>query len=198
MNLIPIPLITALVAIGGAFFLAPAHAGSAQVVQRSTAPAPSTCPVLLDRTVARLQDDVPQRLRQYAGQVLLVVNTASHCGYTGQYQGLESLYERFRGRGFVVLGFPSNDFGQQEPGGNRQIADFCFNTFGVKFPMFAKTTVSGAKASPFYAALAQQAGGPRWNFHKYLIGRDGRVIASYPSAVEPQDKALIAAIEKQL
>ena len=160
-------------------------------------PAPA-CPGLLDVTVARLQDDAPQRLCQYAGQVVLVVNTASFCGFTGQYEGLEALYEKYRRRGFVVLGFPSNDFGQQEPGSNREIADFCFNTYAVRFPMFAKTTVSGPGASPLFSALGRQAGAPRWNFHKYLIGRDGRVVAAFPSQVAPLDKPLTQAVERLL
>jgi glutathione peroxidase len=158
----------------------------------------TACPPLLDVTAARLQDDVPQRLCQYAGQVVLVVNTASFCGFTGQYEGLEALYEKYRRRGFVVLGFPSNDFGQQEPGSSREIADFCFNTYAVRFPMFAKTTVSGPGASPLFAALSRQAGAPRWNFHKYLIGRDGRVAAAFPSQVAPLDKPLIQALERLL
>jgi len=159
----------------------------------------AACPTLLDRTALRLQDDAPQRLCQYAGQVTLVVNTASYCGYTRQYEGLEALYRRYRARGFVVLGFPSNDFGQQEPDSAKQIADFCFNTYGVAFPMFSKTVVSGPKADPFFVALARDGGSaPKWNFHKYLIGRDGKLIASYPSAVEPLDARLTRDIEQSL
>ncbi|MCX7202337.1 MAG: glutathione peroxidase [Burkholderiales bacterium] len=167
-----------------------AHAAGA-----TTAP----CPVLLDRTMARLQDDAPQQLCQYAGRVALVVNTASYCGYTRQYEGLEALFRAYRSRGFVILGFPSNDFGQQEPGSASQIADLCFNTYGVAFPMFAKTVVSGAKADPFFAALAKSAGSaPKWNFHKYLIGRDGKVLAAYPSAIEPNDPTLRRDLERAL
>lgn len=159
----------------------------------------ASCPALLDRTLPRLQDDAPQRLCQFAGQVALVVNTASYCGYTSQYEGLEALFKKYRGRGFVVLGFPSNDFGQQEPGNARQIADFCFNTYGVAFPMFAKTVVSGPKADPLFTALANQTGSPpRWNFHKYLVGRDGAVVASYPSSVTPQDPRLLKDLERAL
>lgn len=160
---------------------------------------PAACPSLLDRTALRLQDDAPQRLCQYAGQVTLVVNTASYCGFTRQYEGLEALYRRYRARGFVVLGFPSNDFGQQEPDSAKQIADFCFNTYGVEFPMFSKTVVSGPKADPFFVALARDGGSaPKWNFHKYLIGRDGKLIAHYPSAVEPTDARLTRDIEQSL
>ena len=157
-----------------------------------------TCPASLDFTAPRLQDDAPQNLCQYAGRVLLVVNTASHCGFTPQYEGLEALYARYAARGFAVLGFPSNDF-KQEKSSNKEIADFCFNTYGVKFPMFGKTTVSGAGASPFYQSLAKAAGqSPKWNFHKYLIDRDGRVVASYPSTVEPTDPKLTARVEQLL
>lgn len=165
-------------------------------------PTPSTgsaaCPALLQHTLPRLQDEKPQPLCQYAGKVLLVVNTASFCGYTPQYQGLEALQNKYRDRGLVVLGFPSNDF-SQESGSNKQIAEFCENTFGVKFPMFTKTTVRGAQAHPFYKALAQSTGqAPQWNFHKYLVGRDGQVLAAYPSATGPESRELVAAIEKLL
>ncbi|NBD19285.1 glutathione peroxidase [Aquabacterium fontiphilum] len=156
------------------------------------------CPPLLDRTVLRLQDEQPQSLCQYAGQVILVVNTASRCGYTGQYAGLEALFTRHRARGFVVLGFPSNDFAQ-EPGSAREIADFCANTFGVRFPMFSKTVVRGPQASPLYADLARLSGAPpRWNFHKYLIARDGRTVKAYASQVAPQDATLLRDIEQAL
>jgi glutathione peroxidase len=147
----------------------------------------------------RLQDEVPQNLCQYAGKVALVVNTASYCGYTSQYQGLEDLFAKYQARGLVVLGFPSNDFGQQEPGSSKEIADLCFNTYGVKFPMFSKTVVSGAKRNALYESLAKATGKtPKWNFHKYLIDRSGKVIASFPSDVTPDNKSLISAIEKAL
>ncbi|MDZ4129670.1 MAG: glutathione peroxidase, partial [Hydrogenophaga sp.] len=145
------------------------------------------------------QDEKPQSLCQYAGQVLLVVNTASFCGFTGQYAGLEALYSRYQARGLVVLGFPSNDFGRQEPGNNQAIADFCENTFGVKFPMFSKTTVSGRQANPLYRQLATRTGQtPQWNFHKYLIGRDGQTVHSFGSAIEPNNPELIKVIERLL
>jgi glutathione peroxidase len=156
------------------------------------------CPANLDFTAPRLQDEAPQNLCQYAGRVLLVVNTASHCGFTPQYEGLEAVHTRYAARGFAVLGFPSNDF-KQEKANNQEIADFCFNTYGVKFPMFGKTGVTGAGASPFYRSLAKAAGqAPKWNFHKYLIDRDGRVVASYPSTVDPADPKLTAKIEQLL
>ncbi len=158
----------------------------------------ASCPALLNHNFPRLQDEKDQSLCQYAGKVLLVVNTASFCGYTGQYEGLEALYARYKDKGLVVLGFPSNDF-NQEGGDNKAIAEFCANTFNVKFPMFAKSSVKGAQASPFYRQLATKTGqAPRWNFHKYLIGRDGQVIDQYVSNVGPDDRKLVAAIEQQL
>lgn len=158
----------------------------------------AVCPALLQHSLPRLQDEKPQALCQYSGKVLLVVNTASFCGYTPQYQGLEALHSQYRERGLVVLGFPSNDF-SQESGSNKQIADFCENTFGVKFPMFTKTTVRGPQAHPLYKALAQSTGtAPNWNFHKYLIGRNGQVVADFPSATSPQSREMVAAIEKLL
>ncbi|CAN5522561.1 glutathione peroxidase [soil metagenome] len=159
----------------------------------------AACPATLQYTFPRLQDEKPQSLCQYAGKVVVVVNTASFCGFTPQYKGLEALYSRYKDKGLVVLGFPSNDF-SQEPKANGQIADFCENTFGVKFPMFTKTVVSGSQAVPFYKQLAAQSGGqlPNWNFNKYVVGRDGKVLAHYPSEVTPEDKAFVAALEKQL
>lgn len=181
--------------------LLPAHAaGPAAPVPRLAAAvtAPADCPALLQHTVLRLQDEQPQSLCQYSGKVLLVVNTASYCGFTGQYEGLEALHTRYQGRGLVVLGFPSNDFAQ-EGGDNAQIAAFCENTFGVKFPMFAKSSVTGAGASPLYRQLAEQSGTvPRWNFYKYLVGRDGRVVASYSSLTAPGNASLVGAVEKAL
>ncbi len=178
----------------------PWTAARAQSQPPVTAPAasPATCPPLLQHTFPRLQDEKPQSLCQYAGRVLLVVNTASYCGFTPQYKGLEELHARYRDRGLVVLGFPSNDFAQ-EKGSNKEIADFCENTFGVKFPMFAKSAVRGSDANPLYRQLAAATGRqPLWNFHKYLVGRDGKVIANYTSMTAPTDKAFVAAIEKQL
>jgi glutathione peroxidase len=134
-------------------------------------PPPARRPaLLLNQQFPRLQDEKPQNLCQYAGKVLLVVNTASYCGFTPQYKGLEDLYSRYRERGLVVLGFPSNDFAQ-ETGSNKDIADFCENTFGVKFPMFGKSEVRGSGANPLFKELAARTGRqPLWNFHKYLVG----------------------------
>jgi len=161
--------------------------------------AQGTCPALLNHSFPRLQDEKPQSLCQYGGKVLLVVNTASFCGFTPQYEGLEKLNAKYAARGLVVLGFPTNDFGQQEPGDNKKIAEFCENTFNVKFPMFAKTTVKGAGANALFASLALATGkAPGWNFHKYLVGRDGKAIASYDSNTLPESAVLVSAVEKAL
>jgi glutathione peroxidase len=177
----------------------PAAAATPAAPPKSTATPAANCPALWQQQLKRLQDEAPQALCQYAGKVVLVVNTASYCGFTGQYQGLEALYARYQARGLVVLGFPSNDFGQQEPGSGKEIADFCFNTYGVKFPMFSKTVVVGTGRSPLYAALAKASGeAPQWNFHKYLVDRQGRVAGSFASGVTPDDKRLLAAIERVL
>jgi glutathione peroxidase len=160
------------------------------------------CSSLLAREFPRLQDEKPQNLCQYAGQVIVVVNTASFCGFTPQYRSLEQLHSRYRERGLVVLGFPSNDFGAQEPGSGAEIAAFCENTFGVKFPMFAKSRVAasaGASANPLFADLAQRTGQwPRWNFHKYLVARDGTTATSFASEVDPLDKAFVSRVETLL
>jgi glutathione peroxidase len=162
-------------------------------------PAASSCPAILKQTFNRLQDEAPQDLCQYAGKVVLVVNTASYCGYTSQYDGLEKLYAKYSKQGLVVLGFPSNDFGKQEPGSSKEIADFCYNTYGVKFPMFAKTSVSGANVNPLHANLIKLTGKePKWNFTKYLIGRDGKVLEHFPSKVTPDDPKMVSRIEQAL
>jgi glutathione peroxidase len=132
----------------------------------------------------------------YAGKVVLVVNTASRCAYTGQYEGLEKLYADYRERGLVVVGFPSNDFGNQEPGSEKSIKSFCRLTYGVRFPMYAKSRVRGEGADPLFQALYQASGErPRWNFHKYLINRNGELVGSYRSSVAPGNKKFINAIE---
>ncbi len=156
------------------------------------------CPPLLDRSFARLQDETQLDLCRFAGKVLLVVNTASYCGFTKQYQGLEALYARYADRGLVVLGFPSNDF-KQEASSNREIAELCFDTYGVKFPMFVPSQVTGTGANPLYADLARITGQqPAWNFHKYLVARDGRTVTGFPSKVGPLDRKLLAEIEASL
>lgn len=166
-----------------------------------TALAPATvraadCPPLLEHRFADLKDGRPLSLCQYTGKVILVVNTASYCGFTSQYEGLEALYARLGERGLVVLGFPSNDFGEQEPGSNQQIADFCRSTYGVEFPMVAKTVVKGKDANPFYRQLAQLTGSrPQWNFHKYLISRDSRRVLAFGSSTRPDEPAFLKQVE---
>ena len=183
-------------ALGSAMAQGPAAPQGASAP--ALAAAPASCPALLNQNFKRLQDEAPQNLCQYAGKVVLVVNTASYCGYTKQYEGLEKLYAKYGSRGLVVLGFPSNDF-KQEAESAKEIADLCYNTYGVKFPMFAKTVVSGPNANPLHASLAKQTGKePKWNFTKYLIGRDGKVIEYFPSKVAPEDAQLVSKIEAAL
>jgi glutathione peroxidase len=137
--------------------------------------------------------------KKYGGQVLLIVNTASKCGYTSQYEGLEALHARLKAKGFKVLGFPSNDFRGQEPGTEKEIQAFCKLTYGVKFPMFEKVSVLGNKATPLYKQLTTVTGtAPGWNFHKYLIDRKGNVVANYSSATKPDDAAMLAKIDELL
>ena len=155
----------------------------------------AACPALLDRKVDTI-DEKSRSLCEYSGKVILVVNTASQCGYTPQYEGLEALYRKYRERGLVVLGFPSNDFGGQEPGSNKEIASFCVNQYAVDFPVFGKTEL---KKNPFYAELVKASGqAPHWNFHKYLVDRGGQKVQSFDTRVEPNDAKLIAAIERLL
>lgn len=157
------------------------------------------CPTLLKHEFPRLQDEKNVSMCSLAGKVVLVVNTASYCGYTSQYNELEKIHQQYKDQGFSVLGFPSNDFGGQEPKSNKQIADFCANTFGVQFPMMAKSSVRGPSANPFYKQLAAATGQePAWNFHKYLIDRQGKVIGVYPSGVSPLNKTLVTAIRSAL
>jgi glutathione peroxidase len=173
--------------------------GSALVLLFAPVASAQNCPALLAHTFPKLQDDSPQDLCQYKGKVLLVVNTASYCGFTPQYEGLEKLYAQYAPKGLVVLGFPSGDFGNQEKSNNKDIAEFCFNTYGVKFPMFAKSSVRGDKANPLFAELAKATSQPpKWNFHKYLVDRQGRVVKSFPSQVEPLDARLTKEIEAAL
>ncbi|WP_251374596.1 glutathione peroxidase [Polynucleobacter sp. es-EL-1] len=161
--------------------------------------APASCSPLLSHTFLRLQDEAPQNLCQYQGKVVLVVNTASYCGFTSQYDGLEKLYAKYKDRGLVVLGFPSNDFGQQEPGSNKEIADFCKNTYDVKFPMFAKSSVSGPNPNPLFKMLIAKTGTtPKWNFYKYLIDRNGKVVDSFGSLTQPNSNSITGEIEKLL
>ena len=148
----------------------------------------------------RTLDGQPSSLARFAGQVILIVNVASECGYTPQYAGLQRLYEKYKARGFSVLGFPSNDFGAQEPGSAERIQTFCSTQYRVNFPMFEKGGVKpGPGQAPVYAAL-ERAGQalPSWNFGKYLVGRDGKVIQFFPSKVDPEDPVLVGALENAL
>lgn len=162
--------------------------------------APAAGPALLDLEYRPLAGREKVNLAErHHGQVLLVVNTASKCGYTPQYEGLEALHQRYAARGFAVLGFPSNDFRGQEPGSEEEIQQFCTLTYGVKFPMYEKVRVTGEEATPLYRRLAEATGtAPGWNFHKYLVSRDGRVVGQWPSKVTPDDPELVAAIEREL
>ena len=173
--------------------LTPASTPSAQ--------AALACPALLDQKFKSLQGQ-PQNLCQYAGKVVVVVNTASYCGFTEQYKGLQTIYDKYKEKGLVVVGFPANDFGKQEPGSNAEVADFCERTYKVKFPMLEKTSVveaAGAKVNPLHEALFKATGQrPQWNFHKYVIGRDGQTVQSFGSRINPESPEFVAALEKQL
>jgi glutathione peroxidase len=158
------------------------------------------CSALLDFNMRTLNDkEIVNLCEKYQGKVLLVVNTASRCAYTDQYDSLEKLYSQYRDDGLVVLGFPSNDFGNQEPGTEKEIQAFCRLTYAVDFPMFAKTRVTERYADPLYRKLGETSGVyPSWNFHKYLIGRDGELVANYRSNIDPLDNRLVKAIETEL
>ena len=173
-------------------------AGPSAAATAPTAATPVACPPLLNHTLPRLQDEAPQSLCQYAGKVVLVVNTASYCGFTGQFKDLEALNAKYAARGLVVLGFPSNDF-RQEDADAKKTADVCFNTYGVKFPMFTTTPVRGTDAHPLFASLTKATGSaPSWNFNKYLIGRDGKALAHFGSLASPGSGSMTKAIEAAL
>ena len=158
----------------------------------------ASCPELLNHEFPKLQDDTPQNLCMYKNSVVLVVNTASFCGFTKQYEGLENLYKKYKTKGLVVLGFPSGDFRNQEYSSNKKIAEFCKNTYGVKFPMFAKSNVidtGDTSANPLFKKLSALAEPPRWNFHKYLISREGAFHKSFSSFTSPTSKSVVREIE---
>lgn len=179
--------------------LSPALAQHAGHGHAAAAPAAdASCPPLLRHTFNQLQDGQPQSLCQYRGKVILVVNTASKCGYTKQFEALESMYGKYKDRGLVVIGFPSNDFGQ-EPASNKEIAEFCRTTYGVKFPLFEKGAGGSLASNPFYVDLAKATGQPpKWNFYKYVVDRDGKPVASFKSDVTPDSRELTALIERLL
>jgi len=170
------------------------------VLLSSTPSLAKECSDLLDFDVRTLNKEQYVNLCQkYQGKVLLVVNTASRCAYTNQYDSLEKLYSQYRDSGLVVLGFPSNDFGHQEPGTEKEIKSFCAVTYGVKFPMFSKTRVAERNADPFYKKLGETSGTyPQWNFHKYLIDSEGKLVANYQSAIDPLDKRIVGVIKNEL
>lgn len=154
-----------------------------------------------DYSFQTLMGKKPLPLAEYKGKVIMIVNTASHCGFTSQYAGLEALYQKYKDRGFVIIGVPSNDFGEQEPGSNEEIAKFCKLNFGVTFPMASKEVVSGDKAHPFYLWARKELGfgsGPKWNFHKYLIDKEGKLVDYFYSTTKPDSEKITTAIEKLL
>ena len=152
---------------------------------------------ILDVPVERI-DGTATSLAEHEGKVLLIVNVASKCGFTPQYNGLEALYEKYRARGFAVLGFPANDFGGQEPGSAQEIASFCKSKYGVSFPMFQKLKTVGKDRAPLYALLSDAKGEPKWNFHKYLIDKHGQPVQAWPSPVPPDSPEIAEAIEREL
>lgn len=162
--------------------------------------AQSNCPEALDFNKRQLAGENQINLCEaYLGRVVLIVNSASKCGFTPQYEGLEKLYRDYQEQGLVVLGFPSNDFGAQEPGSEKQIQSFCRNTYSIEFPMFEKTRVRKGNADPLYEVLARKAGEyPAWNFHKYLLNREGELVGSFASRIKPQSQELVNAIKDLL
>ncbi len=170
----------------------------AAMVASSLAHALTPCPPLLNHSLKDIEGE-QQSLCAYAGKVVLVVNTASQCGYTGQYKGLQALHDKYGKQGFVVLGFPANDFGGQEPGSNAAIKDFCESNYEVDFPLFSKVGVTARNANPFHEGLAKATGQrPQWNFHKYLIDRSGSRVLSFASAIDPESKEIVRNIEDML
>jgi glutathione peroxidase len=143
-------------------------------------------------------DGKPVSLSSYKGKVLLLVNVASKCGYTPQYTGLQSLYDQYRNKGFVIIGVPANNFGGQEPGTDEEIKTFCSRNYNVTFPMMSKVSVKGSDMTPLYGYLTQGSGDVKWNFTKFLVGKDGKVISRFESKVTPDDPELTGAIESAL
>jgi glutathione peroxidase len=189
----------ALLRIAMVAFLVLGLSGIATPKAHTADPADGSCPALLRYTFNGLQTGKPQSLCEYRGKVLVIVNTASYCAYTKQYEGLEALYRKYKDRGLVVIGFPSNDFGSQEPGSNKEIAQFCRTTYGVEFPMFEKSSVARLDIQPLYATLVKATGqAPKWNFHKYVVDRTGTRVESFGSSVEPGQREFVASVERLL
>jgi glutathione peroxidase len=171
----------------------------ASILWASTLATHAACPELLNFSFTLLTGGDKRNFCEYQGKVLIVVNTASYCGNTPQYKGLQALYKKYADQGLLVLGFPSNDFGGQEPGAPTEIAEFCERTYQVSFPMFEKSSVRTTNGNPLYDKLAALSGErPRWNFHKYLIDRSGKIVISFSSATLPEDKEFVRTLEAQL
>lgn len=180
----------------------PGVAGTKDAPPAASKPAGATESAMINHTV-RTINGADKALSDYRGQVLLIVNTASECGFTRQYAGLETLYDTYKERGLVVLGFPSNDFGGQEPGTEAEIATFCQVNYGVSFPLFAKVHAKGPEKAPLYKTLTEETpegirGEVRWNFTKFLVDTQGQVVARFDSRVEPTSAELTQAVEKLL
>jgi glutathione peroxidase len=191
----------ALSACGGGQDAAPtaSASASASASAQSNPPAQGADQVTsLHQLSARTIEGKDQALGDYKGKVALVVNTASECGFTPQYAGLEELWKKYKDRGLVVLGFPSNDFGGQEPGTDKEVQSFCQVRYGVTFPLFSKSVVKGQEASAVFRFLSSGHGEPKWNFHKYLVDKKGAVVKAFSSDVKPSDPALVGAIESAL
>jgi glutathione peroxidase len=182
----------------------PSTAPSASPETTSAPAARTESPMSVLKTKMTSIDGNAVDLSQYLGKVVMIVNTASKCGYTPQYDALEHLYEKYKDQGFVILGFPANDFGAQEPGTNEEIATFCKKNFGVTFPMFSKITVLGDDKPELYKALTSpvtneaEPGDVKWNFEKFLIAKDGSIVHRYRSKVTPDDTDLVTAVEAEL
>lgn len=187
---------TALLSLAASFFT------SGNVLAEPVKPemANNQCPATLDFTLRELDGDQNIQLCDaYKGKVVMIVNTASKCGFTPQFEGLEAMHDKYKDKGLAILGFPSNDFGGQDPGSEKEIAEFCRLTYSVKFPMFEKTHAAKANASPIYKVLGDMAGEyPRWNFHKYVLDTEGKLIGSFSSFTTPDSKKLVRLIEDNL
>jgi glutathione peroxidase len=173
---------------------------SKPAVPEAKAPPEKPDPYVLAHTMKLIDEKTDKNLKDYEGKVVLIINVASKCGYTKQYKGLETLYQTYKDKGLVILGFPANDFGGQEPGTNAEIQQFCTSSYSVTFPMFAKIEVTGEKAAPLFKQLAALSDGkpPSWNFNKYLVGKDGKFVAHFETRTKPDDDTLVKAIREAL
>jgi glutathione peroxidase len=204
LHALTVSLVVCFTVSAGAVSAGPASTGAAAAGPAAGAaptarpPTAAACPAYLDHDFKRLRSSGTLNLcKEFAGKPLLIVNTASHCGFTGQFEGLEALYQKYRARGLVVVGFPSDDF-FQEAGSEAETAEVCYVNYGVKFPMLAPTSVKGKEANPVFRELARQTRAPSWNFNKYLVAPDGRVVGYFGSTTDPDSRELTAAIDKLL